>query len=92
MISGDDYQIARFLVERGLAVIYCIGFVVAAIQFRHYPMGVASSRAVIPALARFRDPVDLPLRYSDQLRGVAWTGAVLCALVVLGSPRGRRCR
>jgi len=87
VISGDDYQIARFLVERGLAAIYFIGFVVAAIQFP----ALCGERGLEPApvflrLARFRDaPSIFHWRYSDQLlRAVALTGAVLSALVVLG--------
>ena len=54
MLAGDDYQIARFLIERGLAAIYLIGFVVAALQFP----ALCGERGLEPApefLRRVRD-------------------------------------
>jgi hypothetical protein len=87
LLFGDDYQIARFLVERGLGLLYLIGFVVAAIQFP----ALCGERGLEPApsflrLAGFREaPSIFHWRYSDRfLRGVAWFGAALSALVVLG--------
>jgi Lipase maturation factor len=87
VLVGDDYQIARFLIERGLGAIYCVAFVVAALQFP----ALCGARGLEPAtdflrLVRFRDAPSLfHWRYSDRLlRVVAWSGALLSGAVVLG--------
>jgi hypothetical protein len=87
-MPADDYQIARFLIERGLAAIYFVAFVVAAIQFP----ALAGERGLDPAprllrAVRFRDaPSIFHWRYSDRLlRAVAWAGALLAAAVALGA-------
>ena len=87
MPVGDDYQIARFLIERGLGAIYFIAFVVAALQFP----ALAGERGLEPAprflkLVRFRDaPSIFHWHFSDRfLRVVAWSGAGLAVAVVLG--------
>ncbi|MDP8903839.1 MAG: lipase maturation factor family protein [Chloroflexota bacterium] len=87
MLVGDDYQIARFVIERGLGAIYFVAFVVAARQFP----ALAGERGLEPApqflrRASFRDaPSIFHWRYTDRLlRLVAWSGAALAAAVVLG--------
>ncbi len=86
-MPADDYQIARFLIERGLGAIYFIAFAVAAIQFP----ALSGERGLDPApellrVARFSNaPSIFHLRYSDRLlRLVAIAGAALSAAVVLG--------
>jgi hypothetical protein len=86
-MPGDDYQVARFLIERGLGAIYLVAFVVAAVQFP----ALAGERGLDPAprllrAVRFRDaPSIFHWRYSDNLlRLVAITGALLAFAVVLG--------
>ena len=89
-LTASDSQIARFLIERGLGLIYLIAFVVAARQF----VPLLGERGLLPAprfLSRVRflqAPSLLHLRYSDRLlQFVAWTGVVLAAAIVLGLPQ-----
>lgn len=86
-LAAPDYQIARFVIERGLAILYFIGFVVAAQQFP----ALAGDRGLTPAArflarVRFRDAPSLfHLGYTDlRLRVVAWTGAVVSLAIVVG--------
>ena len=83
----DDYDIARFLIERGLALIYLIAFAVAFVQFP----ALSGERGLDPApeflrYAKFRDaPSIFHLGYSDLLlRVVALIGAALSAAVLFG--------
>jgi hypothetical protein len=89
-LTAPDYTIARFAIERGLAVIYLIGFVVAARQF---PV-LCGERGLQPASqllgrARFLDAPSLfHWGYSDRrLAIVAWSGAVIALLLVIGLPQ-----
>jgi hypothetical protein len=81
---------ARFVLERGLGLIYLVAFVVAARQFTP----LLGERGLEPAprfLRRVRfmqAPSLFHLRYSDRLlQLVAWTGAILAAAIVLGLPQ-----
>src|SRR5262245_60097614 len=78
-LAAPDYAIARLLLERGIAAIYAIAFVVA---FEQFP-ALAGERGLEPApqlLERVRRFRDLPtifrwVGYSDaKLRAVAITG------------------
>jgi len=89
-LTAPDYQIARFLIERGLGIIYLVAFVVAARQFP----ALLGERGLQPApvflgRARFwQAPSIFHWGYSDRrLRAVAWTGALLAAAVVVGLPQ-----
>jgi hypothetical protein len=89
-LSAPDYEFARFVIERGLGVIYVVAFVVAARQFPP----LLGERGLQPAprfLTRvgFRQAPSLfHLRYSDRLlEAAAWTGAALGAAIVLGLPQ-----
>lgn len=84
---AEDGTLARFLIERGLAAVYVIAFVVAARQFP----ALCGERGLEPAteLLGFvpfrRAPSLFHWRYSDRLlRTVAWTGAVLSAALLIG--------
>jgi hypothetical protein len=84
---ADDYQVARFLIERGLGLIYLVAFAVAFVQFP----ALSGERGMDPApkLLRYTRFADTPsvfhLRYSDALlRIVAAVGALLSAAVVGG--------
>src|SRR3954471_16722062 len=86
-LVGNDYQIARFLIERGLAAIYLVAFAVAYVQFpalcgEHGLEPATRWLAVVP----FRSaPSVFHWRYSDRLlRGVSLVGVALAALVLLG--------
>jgi len=89
-LGAPDYASARFLVERGLAAIYLIGFIVA---FEQFP-ALAGERGLEPApeylrLVRFRDAPTIFhwIRFSDgRLRALALGGALVAATVLLGLP------
>ncbi|MFP3464683.1 lipase maturation factor family protein [Leifsonia sp. SIMBA_070] len=86
-LAGDDYTIAREILERGVAALYLVAFLSAVNQFP----ALLGDNGLLPARRFLRHPYArsqptlFRWRYSDRLlRGVAWTGAVLSALVVLG--------
>src|SRR3954454_4345937 len=87
VLATNDYEIARLLIERGLGVIYLIGFAVAFVQVP----ALAGERGLDPApeLLRYvtfrQAPSIFHVRYSDALlRAVALLGVLLSLLVVLG--------
>jgi hypothetical protein len=89
-LSAPDYTFARFVIERGLGLIYLIAFIVAARQFAP----LLGERGLQPAprfLARVRfwqAPSVFHLRYSDGLlRAVSWIGVAVSAAIVLGLPQ-----
>jgi len=89
-LSAPDYQTARFLLERGLGLIYLIAFIVAAHQFP----ALSGERGLQPAplllrSTRFLDrPSLFQLGYTDRrLLLVAAIGAVLSAAIVVGLPQ-----
>ena len=87
LINTGDYQIARFLIERGLAAIYFIAFVVAAIQFPALSgeRGLDPAPDLLRAIRFGQAPSIFHWRYSDRLlRVVAVTGAVLSAAIFVG--------
>jgi hypothetical protein len=89
-LTAPDSQLARFLIERGLGLIYLTAFVVAARQFPP----LLGERGLEPAprfLRRVRfmqAPSLFHLRYSDRLLlAVSWSGAILAAAIVIGLPQ-----
>jgi hypothetical protein len=89
-LDAPDYTIARFVIERGLALIYAVAFLVAANQFA----ALSGERGLQPApelIARTRflqTPSVFHWGYSDRrLAIVAWTGLVIAILLVLGLPQ-----
>jgi hypothetical protein len=88
-LAAPDYYLARLMIQRGLGVIYLIAFAVTINQFR--PLLGERGLLPVPRYVRLagwsRAPSLFTLRYSDRLLGVvAWTGAGLAVLVVLGVP------
>jgi hypothetical protein len=86
----SDYQVARFVIERGLAALYLIAFVVAARQFPALcgERGLEPAPRLLAATTFWQSPSLFHLRYSDRLLAiVAWTGAVLAAAMVIGMPQ-----
>ena len=86
-LAGDDYTIAREILERGVAALYLVAFVSAVNQFP----ALLGDNGLLPARRFLRHPYArkqptlFRWRYSDRLlRTVAWTGAVLSALIVAG--------
>ena len=80
-LDAPDYTIARFVIERGLALIYAIAFLVAANQFP----ALSGERGLQPATAPPRPgrgswsaPSLFHWGYSDRrLRLVAWAGIAI---------------
>ena len=91
-LAAPDHQIARFLIERGLAVLYAVAFIVA---WRQFP-ALCGARGLEPA-PRFLEVVprflDAPtvfrwIGYSDgKLRAVAALGLVVSVALLLGLPQ-----
>jgi hypothetical protein len=82
-----ETQLVRLLVQRGLAAIYFIAFLVVLNQFK--PLLGQNGLLPVPAFlkrVRLRDaPSIFHWRYSDRLAdGVAWTGIILSTLGGLG--------
>jgi len=89
-LAAPDYAFARFLIERGLAAIYLIGFIVALDQFP----ALAGEHGLEPApdflaRVRFRDAPSIfhAIRFTDaRLRALAAAGAVVSMALLLGLP------
>jgi hypothetical protein len=86
-LAGTDYTIAREILQRGVAALYVVAFLSAVAQFP----ALLGEHGLLPAPRYLRNsyarrqPTLFRLRYSDRLlRAVAWTGAVLSALIVVG--------
>ena len=88
-LSAESYWFVRFLLQRSLAVIYLVAFLVAAKQFRPLagedgllPLGEFAERASFaerPSLFHFAP--------NDRAVGVAaWTGVALALVALLGVP------
>jgi hypothetical protein len=89
-LAAPDYAMARLVIERGLAVIYLIGFVAAA---RDGPALIGERGLLpVPAYLAFlpfrRGPSVFHLGFSDRrLRIVAWSGAAVAASLLIGLPQ-----
>ncbi|BDZ44758.1 hypothetical protein GCM10025866_06670 [Naasia aerilata] len=89
-LAATDYELARQVLQRGIAAVYLIAFLSTAAQFP----ALLGERGLLPvprlvAVAGDRlGPTLFRWRYSDALlRGVAVTGAAIAALLVLGLPQ-----
>jgi Lipase maturation factor len=90
-LGAPDYSFARFLIERGLAAIYLIGFVVALDQFP----ALAGEHGFEPApevlaRARFRDAPTIFhwVRFTDaRLRALAVIGIAVSFTLLVGLPQ-----
>src|SRR4051812_32574912 len=89
-LSAPSYFIARFLLERGIGLLYLIGFVVALRQFPALcgEHGLEPAPRILQMLRFLQAPSLFHLGYSDRrLRAVAWLGIFLSAAIVLGLPQ-----
>lgn len=85
--GADDYWFARLVFQRGLALVYLVAFVNAAMQFR----ALIGERGLTPVpnflnRASFRSsPSVFHLYYSDRFFAVvAWLGVLISAALLLG--------
>ncbi|MFF8805540.1 lipase maturation factor family protein [Streptomyces omiyaensis] len=86
--TAPELWLGRTVFQRGLAVLYCVAFLSAALQFR----ALIGERGMLPVpeyLRRttpLRTPSLFHWRYSDRLfAGVAWSGAALAAALAAGA-------
>ncbi|MFE5615573.1 lipase maturation factor family protein [Streptomyces sp. NPDC056524] len=86
--TAPDYWLSRIVFQRGLAGLYVVAFLSAALQFR----ALIGERGMLPVpeyLRRVeprRTPSLFHWRYSDRLfAAVAWTGAALALALVAGA-------
>ena len=86
--TAPEYWLGRLVLERGVAAIYLIAFLAAALQFR----ALIGERGMLPVprfLARqsfWQAPSLFHFRYSDQLFALtSWFGAALSAAIVAGA-------
>ncbi|MGW0120397.1 lipase maturation factor family protein [Streptomyces sp. NPDC003327] len=86
--TAPEYWLSRIVFQRGLAVVYCVAFLSAALQFR----ALIGERGMLPVPAYLRrtrprhTPSLFHWRYSDRLFAlVAWTGAALALALVAGA-------
>jgi hypothetical protein len=88
--DAQSYWLARLVLQRGVAALYVVAFVCAAMQFRAL-LGSAGLLPVPRFLARVpfrRAPSLFHRRYSDGLAiSVCWAGAAVAALLVAGVPQ-----
>ncbi|WP_127129951.1 lipase maturation factor family protein [Georgenia sp. SYP-B2076] len=88
--AAESYDVARFVLQRGIAAVYVIGFVAALRQFRpllgeHGLLPVPRFVARVPSRLA---PSLFHWRYSDRLLlAVAWSGGVVAASIVVGLPQ-----
>ncbi|MEU4266736.1 lipase maturation factor family protein [Streptomyces sp. NPDC026092] len=86
--SAPDYWLSRIVFQRGLAGLYLVAFLSAALQFR----ALIGERGMLPVPEYLRrvEPRQAPSlfhwHYSDRLFSVvAWSGAVLALALVAGA-------
>jgi len=91
-LGAPDYQVARFLLERGLAAIYLVAFVVALRQFPALcgERGLEPAPRFLQVLPRFLSAptVFRWIGYSDaKLRALSGTGSAIAVAMLLGLPQ-----
>lgn len=91
-LGAPDFAVARFLLERGIAAIYVIAFVVALRQFP----ALCGERGLEPApeylrlVPRFLDGPSIFrwVGYSDaKVRTISWIGIAISAMLLFGLPQ-----
>ncbi|WP_406864457.1 lipase maturation factor family protein [Streptomyces sp. HUAS MG47] len=86
--TAPDYWLSRIVFQRGLAVLYFVAFLAAALQFR----ALIGERGMLPVPEFLRrtparaTPTLFRLRYSDRLfAAVAWGGAAVALALAAGA-------
>lgn len=91
-LGAPDFVVARFLLERGIAAIYLIAFLVAARQFPALcgERGLDPATDYLRAAPRFLDGPSIFrwIDYSDtRLRVLSWIGMAVSTALLLGLPQ-----
>ena len=92
-LAAPDHAIARLLLERGIAAIYAVAFLVAFNQFPALAgeRGLEPAPRFLEAVRRFRDAPTIFrwIGFSDtRLRAVSLAGIAISLLLVAGIPQG----
>ncbi|GAA3729081.1 lipase maturation factor family protein [Leifsonia bigeumensis] len=88
--AAQDYEIARQVLQRGVAGVFVVAFLSTAAQFPALlgEHGLLPVPRLLEHRRFLRGPTLFRWRYSDRLlRWVAWTGVALAASVVVGLPQ-----
>jgi lipase maturation factor len=91
-LAAPDYQVARFLIERGLAGLYLVAFVVA---WRQFPAlcgerGLEPAPRLLEVVPRFLDAptVFRWIGYTDRnLRAISGVGVLIALAILVGLPQ-----
>ena len=89
-LSAPDYQVARFVIERGLAALYLVAFVVAARQGPALigERGLDPAPGLLRATRFIEAPSIFHWRFSDGLLvAVSCVGAAIAATLLVGLPQ-----
>src|SRR5919197_5942431 len=91
-LGAAEYQVARFLLERGLAALYLVAFLVAIRQFPALcgERGLEPAPRFLQLVPRFLDAPTLFrwIGYSDaKLRALSGVGVAISAALLVGVPQ-----
>src|SRR6478736_6588444 len=89
-LEAPDYWVARFLLERALAGLYLLGFVVTKTQFPALlgEHGLLPTPRLTHGASFGGGPSLFHLYYSDRfLAAVTWAGIALAVATLLGLPQ-----
>lgn len=86
--NAPEYWLGRLILERGIAAIYLVAFLAAALQFR--PLLGEHGMLPVPRFVALRSfhqaPSIFHWHYSDRFfAAVCWVGALLAAAIVAGA-------
>ncbi|MHA7240466.1 lipase maturation factor family protein [Arthrobacter sp. TMS1-12-1] len=90
VLAAEDYEVGRQIAQRGVAAVYLIAFLSAIAQFPALlgEKGLMPVPVFLERAGRRAGPSLFHRGYTDRrLRAVAWTGAAVSALLVLGVPQ-----
>jgi hypothetical protein len=88
--DATDYDLARQVLQRGVAALYAVGFISAIVQFPALlgERGLLSVPRLVAHTPRWQSPSLFRLHYSDRyLRVLCWGGTVLAVSVLVGIPQ-----
>ncbi|MDQ0736465.1 lipase maturation factor family protein [Arthrobacter agilis] len=90
VLTAEDYEVGRQIVQRGVAAVYLIAFLSAVAQFPALlgEKGLMPVPVFLERAGKRAGPSLFHRHYSDRLLlTVAWAGAAVSALLVLGLPQ-----
>jgi hypothetical protein len=88
--AAPDAEVARWILQRGTALVYLLAFVSSARQFPALlgEHGLLPVPRLLARASRLGPTLFRRIRYTDRrLEALCWTGAAIAALLVLGLPQ-----